>query len=253
MFKQSAVPGQLDQTRGLAVLAEGLWRTYRMGSGEVVGIRGINLRISAGEMVVIKGESGSGKSTLLALIAGLDRPTSGSLIVGGLDLENASGMRLTNFRRGSVGIVFQSFNLLPTLTVSENVCLPALLAGAARTEVRKKAADLLGWLGMESRSGHFPAQLSGGEMQRTAIARALINDPAIILADEPTGNLDSRNALAVVELLAELNRSGRTVIIATHSSLADPFATAEIVLQDGAIVERASGVSDDWTNRPGGR
>ena len=223
----------------LAVFAENLTRVYPMGSGEVVGVRGANLRVPAGEMVVIKGESGSGKSTLLALMAGVDRPTAGRLVVAGLDLERASGTMLTEFRRKSVGIVFQSFNLLPTLTVLENVCLPGLLAGGLPERVRAGAAKLLGWLGLGPRAAHFPSQLSGGEMQRTAIARALINDPAIILADEPTGNLDSGNGMAVMELLAELNRSGRTVIIATHGALADPFATARVFLRDGEIVEQS--------------
>ncbi len=221
-----------------AVAAEKLTRIYPMGSGEVVGVRDIDLWIDSGELLVIKGESGSGKSTLLALLAGLDRPTGGSLKVGGLDLETASSGRLTEFRRNTVGIVFQSFNLLPTLTVLENICLPALLAGKARPRVRARAMELLSWLGLAKRPAHFPSQLSGGEMQRTAIARALINDPSIILADEPTGNLDSRNGAAVIELLGELNREfGRTVIIATHGALADPLATKNIVLSDGSIVE----------------
>ena len=177
----------------LDVLAEKITRIYPMGTGEVVGVREIDLEISRGEMVLIKGESGSGKSTLLSLLAGLDLPTSGSLTVAGLRLESASTGELTEFRRKSVGIVFQSFNLLPTLTVIENVGLPALLAGEGRPAVTKRAADLLGWLGMEKRANHFPSQLSGGEMQRSAIARSLINDPSLILADEPTGNLDSKN------------------------------------------------------------
>lgn len=228
-----------DAPGDFAVMARGLARVYPMGSGEVVAVRNIDLRIAVGELLVIKGESGSGKSTLLALLAGLDRPTAGKLTVAGLGLENASPGELTTFRRRSIGIVFQSFNLLPTLTVAENVMLPAILAGRRHAEVRSRANDLLHWLRMEQRSAHFPSQLSGGEMQRTAIARALINDPAIILADEPTGNLDSKNGEAVVELLAELNRgSGRTVIVATHGSLVDPYSTAGILLRDGSIVER---------------
>lgn len=224
----------------LAVLAEKLTRLYPMGTEQVVGVQDIDLRVPVGELVVIKGESGSGKSTLLALLAGLDRPTSGRLLVAGLAIENASASELTDFRRNSVGIVFQSFNLLPTLNVMENVCLPALLAGKEQDRVRTRAHELLSWLRMEGRSTHFPSQLSGGEMQRTAIARALINEPAIILADEPTGNLDSRNGKAVIELLAELNRDhGRTVIIATHGMLADRYATSAILLKDGSIADRS--------------
>ncbi|MHC1730221.1 MAG: ABC transporter ATP-binding protein [Syntrophobacteraceae bacterium] len=223
-----------------AVFAEKLSRIYPMGTGEVVGVRDIDLQISQGEMVVIKGESGSGKSTLISLLAGLDRADSGRLRVAGLDLDGASTGALTDFRRKSVGIVFQSFNLLPTLTLMENVCLPALLAGKERAQVRERALDLLQWLGVDKRFEHFPSQVSGGEMQRTAIARALINEPSIILADEPTGNLDSRNGEAVIELLATLNKELlRTVIIATHSILADPYATATVLLRDGLVVERS--------------
>lgn len=221
----------------LAVFARGLARIYRSEESEIAGIDRIDLDVDWGRLVVLKGNSGSGKSTLLSLLAGLDRPNAGRLEVAGRNLGQATEAQLTRHRRETVGMVFQSFNLLPTLTVLENVCLPALLAGRQLEEVRPKAIELLEWLNMNSRLRHPPGRLSGGEMQRTAIARALINDPAIILADEPTGNLDSRNGAAVIELLAELNReSRRTVIIATHSSLADPFATMEIILQDGRIV-----------------
>ena len=231
--------GQTNPDPGtLAVLAENVSRVYSMGATEIVGVQDIDLQIAHGELVVIKGESGSGKSTLLSLLAGLDRPTGGRLTVDGLGLEDASTRRLTDFRRKSVGIVFQSFNLLPTLTVIENISLPALLAGVESARVRARAVELMDWLGLEKRSAHFPSQLSGGEMQRTAIARALINDPAVILADEPTGNLDSKNGTAVIELLTEMNRKlGRTVIIATHGILADSNATASILLKDGFIVE----------------
>ena len=204
----------------------------------MVGLNNIDLHLSAGELVVLKGNSGSGKSTLLALLAGLDQPTNGELIVADQDLKYATPGQLTRYRREIVGMVFQSFNLLPTLTVVENVSLPALLAGQRYAAVKSKALQLLDSLDLTPRLHHLPAQLSGGEMQRTAIARALINDPAIILADEPTGNLDSHNGKAVIELLASLNRKlGTTVIIATHSNLADPIATTTICLKDGAITE----------------
>ena len=220
------------------IVARELTRVYKLGSAEVVGLKDVHLDIRSGEMVVLKGNSGSGKSTLLALLAGLDQPTHGELIVADHDLPHATAAQLTRFRRQVVGMVFQSFNLLPTLTVMENVCLPALLANQPQAEAQSRALELLSWLHLESRGNHFPAQLSGGEMQRTAIARALINDPAIILADEPTGNLDSQNGQAVMDLLADLNRRhGRTVVIATHSALADRFATLRIHLQDGAIKE----------------
>ncbi|MBW1993180.1 MAG: ABC transporter ATP-binding protein, partial [Deltaproteobacteria bacterium] len=169
---------------------------------------------------------------------GLDRPSGGQLIVAGYDLNNVSDAELTCFRREVIGMVFQSFNLLPTLSVLENTCMPALLAGKPLLDTRERAMELLGWLGLKDRLNHLPAQLSGGEMQRCAIARALINDPAIILADEPTGNLDSRNGQSVMTLLAELNRNWkRTVIIATHSNLADRIASSTICLKDGMITD----------------
>jgi ABC-type lipoprotein export system ATPase subunit len=222
------------------IQASGLTRLYSLGKTDVIGIRRVDLNIAPGELVVLKGNSGSGKSTLLSLLAGLDRPTRGQLTVAGHDLALSSEAALTQFRRETVGMVFQSFNLLPTLSVIENAVLPALLAGAPYADVETKVVALLKWLNLDHRRTHLPSQLSGGEMQRTAIARALINDPQIILADEPTGNLDSRNGAAVIELLADLNRKWqRTVVIATHSSLADSYASMKIHLKDGEIAGRA--------------
>ena len=219
--------------------ARNLTRIYSLGDSEVIGINDIGLNIAPGELVVLKGNSGSGKSTLLSLIAGLDRPTRGYLNVADHDLTKATPSDLTHFRRNVVGMVFQSFNLMPTLNVVENVCLPGLLAGKSADRITSKAMELLDWLGLSTRWYHLPAQLSGGEMQRTAIARALINDPAIILADEPTGNLDSRNGQIVVGLFAELNRKwNRTVIFATHSDIADSSASMIICLKDGMIFDR---------------
>lgn len=218
------------------ISAKGLTRIYKLGDSQVIGVNQVDLDIAAGELVVLKGNSGSGKSTLLSLLAGLDRPTRGDLMVDQHDLNHITDSQLTQFRRQVVGMIFQSFNLLPTLNVLENICLPALLAGKSVSESRPKAMELLQWLRLENRHHHLPAQLSGGEMQRTAIARALINDPAIILADEPTGNLDSRNGQIVMDLLAELNRKWeRTVFIATHSALADELASVRLGLKDGMI------------------
>jgi len=220
--------------------ARNLTRIYTLGNSEVVGINNIDIDIAPGELVVLKGNSGSGKSTLLSLIAGLDRPTRGYLNVAGHDLTKATLSDLTQFRREVVGMVFQSFNLMPTLNVMENASLPGLLAAKSAGKVKARAIELLDWLGLSARWNHLPAQLSGGEMQRTAIARALINDPEIILADEPTGNLDSRNGQIVVELFADLNRKwNRTVIIATHSDLADSLATLTLCLRDGMITDRS--------------
>jgi len=218
--------------------ARDLTRIYPLGESEVVGLNCVSLTIAPGELVVLKGNSGSGKSTLLSLLAGLDDPSGGTLTVAGYDLLNVSESQKNRYRREVVGMIFQAFNLLPTMTVMENVCLPALLAGNAYGPTADRARELLNWLDMDARRDHRPAQLSGGEMQRTAIARALINDPALILADEPTGNLDSRNGGLVMELLQELNRRWqRTVIVATHSNLADPCATHQICLKDGAITD----------------
>lgn len=215
-----------------------LTRVYPLAAGNVVGIDQVTLSIQAGELVVLKGNSGSGKSTLLSLIGGLDRPTSGDLQVAGSDLTRAGSEELTRFRRQVVGMIFQSFNLLPTLTVLENICLPALLAGRSVGEAQRNGLELASWLGMKKRLSHLPSQLSGGEMQRTAIARSLINDPAIVLADEPTGNLDSKNGAVVMELLRDLNQKlNRTVIVATHSDLADDFAHRKIHLRDGALCD----------------
>jgi putative ABC transport system ATP-binding protein len=223
------------------ISAEGLTRVYSLGSTDIIGVQDIDLEISKGELVVLTGVSGSGKSTLLALLGGLDQPTRGRLTVDGRDLQESDPEQLNEYRRTTVGMIFQSFNLLPTLTVMENICLPALLAGKPYAPTRKRALDWLDWLHLTHRIDHYPSQLSGGEMQRTAIIRALINEPAIILADEPTGNLDSANGRSVMELLAELNRTfARTIIIATHSSLADPFATFRICLKDGRIAEAAA-------------
>ena len=221
------------------IQARNLTRIYTLGDSEVIGINDIGLDIAPGELVVLKGNSGSGKSTLLSLIAGLDRPTRGYLNVADHDLTKATPSDLTHFRRDVVGMVFQSFNLMPTLNVVENVCLPGLLAGKSADRITSKAMELLDWLGLSTRWYHLPAQLSGGEMQRTAIARALINDPDIILADEPTGNLDSHNGQIVVGLFAELNRKwNRTVIFATHSDIADSSASMIICLKDGMIFDR---------------
>jgi putative ABC transport system ATP-binding protein len=218
------------------IFAKGLTRVYPLGSGEVVGVADIDLSIPSGNLVVLKGNSGSGKSTLLGLLGGLDQPTGGELVIAGHPLQNASPAELIRYRRKVVGMVFQSFNLLPTLSVMENVCLPALMAGNPLEEVRKRALKWLEWLNLVPRLDHYPGQLSGGEMQRTAVVRALINEPAIVLADEPTGNLDSRNGEAVIRLLADLNRQfGRTVVIATHSSLADQWATLRFTLKDGML------------------
>jgi putative ABC transport system ATP-binding protein len=218
------------------ILAKNLQRIYPLNNGQVIGLRGIDLEIEAGEFVVIKGVSGSGKSTLLSMLAGLDRPTSGDLRIAGRDLIKCGEVDLVHYRRKVVGMVFQSFNLLPTLSVLENVSLPALLLGQSPGASAEKAQELIGQLGLAHRLGHYPDQLSGGEQQRVAIARAWVNNPQIILADEPTGNLDSGNGQQVMEQLGRLNRNGgKTVVMATHSDQADPWATRNLQMRDGAF------------------
>ncbi|MGH9164834.1 MAG: ABC transporter ATP-binding protein, partial [Acidimicrobiales bacterium] len=188
-------------------------RVYRTGAGEVAALNGIDVQIGTGELVAVEGPSGSGKSTLLQLLGALDRPTSGSLVFDGRELQELSERDLTKVRSRDIGFVFQAFNLIPTLTAAENVELAMVPLGGERRARRTKAVDLLGRVGLASRASHLPSRLSGGEQQRVAIARALANEPRVILADEPTGNLDSTTADEVVEVLQNLSVDhGVTVI-----------------------------------------
>lgn len=219
------------------VKTRNLSRTFHLGGQPVQAIDGVDLDVAPGEFLVLKGKSGSGKSTLLSLIAGLDRPSSGRLEVSGMNLEALNAAQLAKFRQEKIGMIFQSFNLLPTLSVLENVALPALLADADFHGARRKAWDLLKLARLEHRAHHSPSEISGGEMQRTAIARALMNDPALIIADEPTGNLDSRTGATVLGFIENLNRNlGRTVIMATHSTDGDAMAHRILCLEDGRVM-----------------
>jgi ABC-type lipoprotein export system ATPase subunit len=220
------------------VSAKDLSRTFLLGGEPVKAIDRVDLEVEEGEFVVFKGKSGSGKSTLLSLIAGLDRPTSGSLKVSGIDLQQLPPVRLARFRQEHIGMVFQSFNLLPTLSVLENIALPALLGGGETAPAYEKARQLLRMAELEHRASHHPSEISGGEMQRTAIARALVNDPVLIIADEPTGNLDSKTGGRILDFIRDLNRNlGRTVIVATHSTDADAMAHRVLNLEDGRIIQ----------------
>jgi putative ABC transport system ATP-binding protein len=209
-------------------------RSY--GTPPVVALDSVSLEISRGEFVAITGASGSGKSTLLNLLGGLDHPTSGEVVVDGVHLESAADKELTLYRRSKLGMVFQFFNLLPSMSVTENVELPLLLRGDAPAGVRSAAMAMLDEVGMAHRASHFPHQLSGGEMQRAAIARALIHTPSLLLADEPTGNLDSGNASQVLDVIAKIaSLRTTTVIMVTHSDSVAAQADRRIRMKDGRI------------------
>ena len=209
-------------------------RSY--GTPPVTALDSVSLEIGRGEFIAITGPSGSGKSTLLNLLGGLDHPTSGEVVVDGVHLERADDRELTLYRRLKLGIVFQFFNLLPSMSVVENVELPLLLRGDDASESRAKALEMLDQVGMARRSSHFPHQLSGGEMQRAAIARGLVHGPSLLLADEPTGNLDSANASQVLEVIAKIaSRRTATVIMVTHSDSVAALADRRIRMKDGSV------------------
>lgn len=216
-----------------------------MGGTVVRALDGVSLSVNEGEFVALLGTSGSGKSTLLNLIAGLDAPTEGSLRIFDCDLARMSRMELSLHRRKSVGIIFQSFNLVSTMSASENVALAMMFAEVPRPEREARAASLLESVGLAGRQRHRPKELSGGEQQRVAIARALANSPHMLLADEPTGNLDSRTSREIMELLKTLNeRDGKTVIMVTHDpSIAERYAHRTLTMLDGQIIGRAAGPS----------
>src|SRR5438270_1763071 len=228
----------MNPSNGTAVRAENLTRHYQMGESVIRAVDGVTLEIASGEFAAMLGSSGSGKSSLLNLIAGLDRPTSGSVTVDGSDLAQLSREELARYRRHTVGIVFQAFNLIPTISVAENVELPLRFAEVLPEERRKLANEALQRVGLAARLQHRPTELSGGEQQRVALARALVNRPKLLLADEPTGNLDSKTGKEILDLLQDLNRnSGLTVIMVTHErDLADRYARRQIFLADGKIV-----------------
>ncbi len=213
-------------------------RTYKMGTEEIHALDHVNLTIGDGEFVAVVGPSGSGKSTLLHVIGGLDTPTEGQVIVDGQDLSRANDRELARFRNRRIGFVFQTFNLQPTYTALENVALPLIFARVPPKERRRRAQTALEAVGLADRLRHKPAQLSGGERQRVAIARALVTEPAYLLADEPTGNLDSATSREIVGLLDRLHRErGLTVVLVTHDAEMAALAERQIALRDGRIVE----------------
>jgi putative ABC transport system ATP-binding protein len=227
----------MTQTQSI-VVTEGLSKHYD-GDAPVQAVNDVSLTISRGELVAIQGPSGSGKSTLLNLIGTLDEPTSGRVVVDGVAVGRLRGDALADFRRGTIGFVFQLFNLVPALNALENVMLPLIPYRRGLTfGLEARARELLAAVGLEARSHHLPGQLSGGEQQRVAIARALINQPKLILADEPTGNLDSKAGEEVAQLLQRLNQdSGITILLVTHDSTVSACADRVIHIQDGAILQ----------------
>lgn len=222
----------------LAVLQD-LRKTYRMGDEDVRALDGVDLEIAEGELAAILGPSGSGKSTLMHILGFMDTPTSGRILFEGADVSALSPERRAWYRSHRVGFVFQSFNLLPRLTVVENVALPLLYREDSGDEAARaaRAREALGRVGMGHRLGHRPTELSGGERQRVAIARAIVGRPALILADEPTGNLDSRNVERVLDLLSELNREGVAVLLVTHDLAVADRAPRVIRMRDGRVQE----------------
>ncbi len=224
------MPAGLIEARGLA-------KTYRLGQVDVQALRGVDVDVAAGEFVAITGPSGSGKSTLMHILGCLDTPTAGTYRLDGEDVSGLTGKRLAHVRNRKVGFVFQTFNLMPRLTVEENVALPLKYRGAVpRAERRARALRLLERLGLADRVGHRPDELSGGERQRVAIARALVGEPAILMADEPTGNLDSGSGAEVLRTFAELHEAGHTIVLVTHDPGVAARAERVIQISDGRAV-----------------
>jgi putative ABC transport system ATP-binding protein len=227
-FPDHAVGTQVIEMRGIG-------KTYRSGRLEVEALHGVDLDVAPGDFLAIVGPSGSGKSTLMNLLGCLDRPTTGSYRLAGTDVSGLSDDELARVRNRTIGFVFQSFNLLPRTTALENVAVPLLYAGVGRTERLQRARDALARLGLDDRLTHEPSELSGGQQQRVAIARALVSRPAIILADEPTGNLDSASGADVLELLHELNDAGTTIVLITHDSDVAVAAKRSVRVRDGRL------------------
>jgi len=229
----------LESNGNEALRTVSLVRHYHLGGTVIPAVDGVNLAAKRGEFVALLGASGSGKSTLLNLIAGLDRPTSGGIVVEGQDLAALDALSLARYRRHTVGMVFQSFNLVHNMTLYENVELPMRFAETERRERKTRVTEALSRVGLSERMKHRPSEMSGGEQQRAALARALVNRPKLLLADEPTGNLDSRTGKEIMDLIQELNRSlGMTVIMVTHERpLAERYAHRLVFLGDGKLLQ----------------
>jgi putative ABC transport system ATP-binding protein len=217
------------------VSASSLSKIYGKNEVRVEVLKDVDLDVEEGEFIVIGGPSGSGKTTLLNIVGGIDKPTSGRIIVFGEDLEAKDEDFLASFRCNNIGFVFQSYNLVSTLTVAENVAFPMEWARKEENHVRKRVEELLGLVGLQHRAEHFPFQLSGGEQQRVAFARALANDPPLLLVDEPTGNLDVKTSKRIIQILAAMKNEGKTIIVATHDEQISELAHQELYLEDGRL------------------
>ena len=218
------------------VLASGLNKTYEIGDLKVEVLKNVNLEVEKSEFIVINGPSGAGKTTLLNIIGGIDKPTSGKIIVFGEDLATKSEDFLASFRNSNIGFVFQSYNLVSTLTLAENIAFPMEWSRKSEEHVKERVAELLDIVGLENRADHFPFQLSGGEQQRVAFARALANDPPLFLVDEPTGNLDTKTSVKISQMLQRLKGDRKTIIVATHDERIAQLAEQKLHLEDGKLV-----------------
>jgi putative ABC transport system ATP-binding protein len=244
------VPQTVPQSGKPVLQLEKLSKTYTLGKRDVPALSNLNLTVNAGEFVAIMGPSGSGKTTLLNVIGCIDKPTKGKVLLDGINASELPENQLYKIRRDKMGFIFQTFNLLPYLNARENVELPMEGRGKSKTEQTQKARELLAMVGLSGREEHRPQRLSAGEQQRVAIARALANDPAIILADEPTGNLDSQNKQGIIKLLGNLNLTqGTTIIMVTHDSQAARNTERMLLLKDGKIVKEMQGLHANKKNK----
>ena len=233
--------GEVVSLAGAVIQLDGVTKTYQAGAPPALD--DVRLSVAAGEVLAVMGPSGSGKSTLLNLVAGLDRPSQGRVTVAGQQIDSLGETALARFRARHVGIIFQFFNLLDDLTVEDNVLLPAQLAGASRRQARARARELLARMGIERYRDAYPARMSGGQRQRVAVARALVNSPELLLADEPTGALDTSTGQEIADLLRELNHQGQTLVLVTHDqALAQRFAARTVQLVDGQLAADGAGV-----------
>ena len=220
----------------MIIIVDKVNKTYKNGSLELQVLKNISFKVYKGEFLAIMGSSGSGKSTMMNILACLDSQYEGTYILDGIDISKLTENQLSEIRNKKIGFIFQSFNLLPRLSALENVELPLVYSSVPKAERHKRAAELLEMVGLKDRMHHKPNELSGGQRQRVAIARALVNDPSIILADEPTGNLDSKSEEEIIEILQELNRTGKTIVIVTHEPNIGDIAQRKIVFKDGEII-----------------